>query len=131
MEDNDWLTLVRNLARMGAAWKRMTSILIREGEETRVSGFFFKSVIQAVLLFGVETWVVNPRMDVFLGGITGPGGTAFDGAAPAVENRWEVIVQLDSNSKAGGGFLDNGGVHSAKEEHVCAVHCYVISSKPL
>ena len=50
--NNDWPAVVRNLSQSGAVWKRMTRILSREGVEPRVSGFFFKSVVQAVLLFG-------------------------------------------------------------------------------
>ena len=33
-----------------------------------MSGFYFKAVIQAVLLFGAETWVVTPHMGKALGG---------------------------------------------------------------
>ena len=40
----------------------MTRILSREGVEPQVSGFFFKTVVQRMLLFGLETWVVTPRM---------------------------------------------------------------------
>ena len=50
-----------------AAWRRMTRILSREGERPRVFGFFFKSVVQSVLLFGVETWVLTPCMGRVLG----------------------------------------------------------------
>ena len=46
----------------------MMRILSREGAEPRVSVFFFKAVVQAVLLFGEETWVVTPCMVIFLGG---------------------------------------------------------------
>ena len=28
----------------------------------KVSGHFYKTVSQAVLLFGAETWVITPRM---------------------------------------------------------------------
>ena len=35
----------------------------REGADKRVSGNFFKVVVQAVLLFGVETWVLNPQTE--------------------------------------------------------------------
>ena len=31
-----------------------------EGYSPRVSGIFFKEVVQAVLLFGAETWVMPP-----------------------------------------------------------------------
>ena len=33
-----------------------------------MSGFFFKALIQSVLIFGAETWVVIPRMSKALGG---------------------------------------------------------------
>ena len=49
-------------------WKRITRTLIREGEEPRVSGLFFKSVVQGVLLFGLDTWAVTPYMGRSLGG---------------------------------------------------------------
>ena len=60
MEDNDCPALVRNLSRVREVWKRTTRILRREGEKPQVYGFFFKDVVQAVLLFGLETWVVTP-----------------------------------------------------------------------
>ena len=46
---------------------RIARILNREGAAARVSGFFFRSVFQAVLLSGTETWVVTPRMGKDLG----------------------------------------------------------------
>ena len=46
----------------------MSRILSREGAAPRVSGFFFKAVVQVVLLFVLETWLVTPRMGKDLGG---------------------------------------------------------------
>ena len=43
-------------------WMRMTRILIPEGVDPKVSGLFFKVVVQAVLLFGEETWFLTPQM---------------------------------------------------------------------
>ena len=37
----------------------MTRILIREVARPQVSGFFFKAVVQSLIIFGVETWVVT------------------------------------------------------------------------
>ena len=48
------------LAWVKKVWRRMPRIISREGAAPRLSGFFFKAVIQAVLLFGAETWVVTP-----------------------------------------------------------------------
>ena len=41
----------------------MSRILIREGADSKVSGHFFKAVVQAVLLFGAEAWVLTCRME--------------------------------------------------------------------
>ena len=46
----------------------MTIIPGREGVYPRVSGLFFKAVVQVVLLFVSETWVVTPCMGRDLGG---------------------------------------------------------------
>ena len=66
--ENNYTEIVSNLSRARAVRKRTTIILIREGAEPRVSGFFFKSVVQAVLIFESKTWVVTPHMGRVLGG---------------------------------------------------------------
>ena len=66
--DNNWSAVVNNLARSRKVWIRMLRILSREGAAPQVSGFFFKAVVQAVLIFGAETCVVTPRMVKALGG---------------------------------------------------------------
>ena len=45
------------------SWGRLQGILCREGATKRVSGNFFKAVVQQVLLFGAEIWVVSPIME--------------------------------------------------------------------
>ena len=45
------------------SWGQLSSILSREGADKRVLVKFFKAVVQAVLLFGEETWVRTPRID--------------------------------------------------------------------
>ena len=45
----------------------MERILGQEGASPQVSGMFFKAVVQAVLLFDSETWVVTTRMGRALG----------------------------------------------------------------
>ena len=77
--DNNWLAVVRNLAQAKTVWRRMPWILNREEATPRVSGFFFKAVIQAVLIFRAETWVVTPRMGMALGGVSDPGDETVDG----------------------------------------------------
>ena len=61
--DDDWLAVAGNLVKARKSWGRLASILSREGADKRVSGNFFKTVVQAVLLFGAETWVLTPRIE--------------------------------------------------------------------
>ena len=52
-----------NMVKTRKSWGRLQGILSRKGATKRVSGNFFKAVVQKVLLFGAETWVVSPRME--------------------------------------------------------------------
>ena len=60
---DDWPAVAGNLGKARKSWGRLQRILSREGANKRVSGDFFKAVVQQVLLFGAETWVVTPRME--------------------------------------------------------------------
>ena len=60
--DDDWPEVVRNLAWVKTVCRRMSHILSREGVMPQVSGFFFKAMIQVVMLFVAETWVFTPYM---------------------------------------------------------------------
>ena len=61
--DDDWPAVVDNLQKARKSWGRLLWILIREGEDPKVLGHFFKAVTQAVLLFGAYTWVLTSRME--------------------------------------------------------------------
>ena len=60
--------MVVNLRKAQKKWARILRILGWEGGNTRVSGIFFKVVVQAVLLFVSETWMMTPCMVQDLGG---------------------------------------------------------------
>ena len=66
--DDDWPAVAGNLAKAWRSWGRLHMILGREGATARISGAFFKAVVQQVLLFGAETWVVTPKMERALSG---------------------------------------------------------------
>ena len=66
--DDDWPAVAGNLAKARRSWGRLQRILSMEGATPRVSGSFFKGVVQQVLLFGAEKWVVTPKMDRALSG---------------------------------------------------------------
>ena len=60
---DDWLEVVVNLGKTRKSWGWLSRILIQEGADPKVSGHFYKAVLQAVLLFRAETWVLTPMME--------------------------------------------------------------------
>ena len=49
--DENWPAVIENLAKAWLVWRRMMRILSRERARPRVYGFFFKAIVQSVLLF--------------------------------------------------------------------------------
>ena len=64
-----WSTVVINFWKALKMWDRLTRIFGWEEANMQVSGTFFKAVVQVVLIFGFETWVMNPCMRRELGGL--------------------------------------------------------------
>jgi hypothetical protein len=61
--DQDWPAVQRNLKRARQKWGMIGRILSREGaNEPRTMATFYKAIIQSVLLYGSETWVLTKRM---------------------------------------------------------------------
>ena len=108
--DDNWLAVIQNLAKSQAVQRRMMRILRREGARLWVYEFFFKAVVQLVLLFCAETWVVTPRMGRVLGRFQYQVAWRLtSGSCGGGET--EVVLHIDGDSKNGGGFCDNGYVH--------------------
>ena len=80
--DDDWTEVVSNFSRARVVWKRMTRILSSEGTGPWLSRFLFKAVVQTVLLFGVETWVINPHIGRILVGFQGQVARRLNGRLP-------------------------------------------------
>jgi hypothetical protein len=57
--DNDWEAAYRNLKKAKQRWATISRILARESASPRISALFYKAVIQTVLLYGSETWVIS------------------------------------------------------------------------
>ena len=60
--EDGWPAVVVKLGKDQKSWVQLTSILVREGADLRVSNMFFKVLVQAVLLLGSETWILTPHM---------------------------------------------------------------------
>ena len=58
-EDDDNHAALRQLARAREKWGRIGRVLQSEGVSPRVMGYFYKAIVQAVLLYGSESWTVS------------------------------------------------------------------------
>ena len=66
--DDDWPAVEWNLWRTRVKWGRLANILGREGADKRTVGRLYVSVVQVVILFGSETWVLTPPLEKALVG---------------------------------------------------------------
>ena len=66
--DIDLPVVEQNLQNAQGKWGRLAKIWGREGADRRMTGRFYVVVVQAVLIFGSETWVLTPRFEKYLEG---------------------------------------------------------------
>ena len=58
-DDDDTKCITTQIARARAKWWRIAKILKSKGANAKIMGKFYKAVIQAVLLYGAESWVLT------------------------------------------------------------------------
>ncbi len=61
--DDDSAAVNRNLTRARQKWGRIGKVLIRTGAAPKTMASFYKAIVQSVLLFGSETWVLSQLME--------------------------------------------------------------------
>ena len=62
-----WPAVIFNLKKFQKSWYQFFRILGREGADPKMSGRLYMAVVQAILIFGSETWVETLRMVRLLG----------------------------------------------------------------
>ena len=55
----DCKAVVHNLWRSRKKWVRLFRVLIREGADARTLGRIYMALVQAVMLYGLETWLMT------------------------------------------------------------------------
>ena len=60
MDDNDVQAVRGNLKKARKCWARISRLLRAENVSPWVAGMFYKATVQAILLFGSETWCLSP-----------------------------------------------------------------------
>ena len=61
--DDDWPAVNQNIKRARIAWGKIGRILSREGAQPKAMASIYKAVVQAVLLYGSESWVLSLKME--------------------------------------------------------------------
>ena len=69
MADDYLPEVIGNFQKSRRSWSHLSRILVREGVDARTSGIFYLVIVQTVLLFDTETWVVTPHIGRLLGGV--------------------------------------------------------------
>jgi hypothetical protein len=65
-DDSDLAACLRNVARARAKWGEISRILRRDGASVGSTARFYVVIVNAVLLFASETWVVTQRIENML-----------------------------------------------------------------
>jgi hypothetical protein len=60
--NSDWPTLYYNLKKAQKRWGMVARVLVQDGASARCMGLFYKAIVQAVLLYGCETWTLTNPM---------------------------------------------------------------------
>ena len=101
------MVVVRNLRRVKKSWAHLTRVFGIEGENDQILGMFYVSVMQAVLLYASETWVISPCIGRTLGGFNHRVTRRMRGRT-AYGTRWEVGVSPADISNGRGGVTGCG-----------------------
>ena len=65
--DDDWPAVIWNLRRVRQKWVYLSQVIRRYGSDACMLGIFYISVVQVVLLYRSESWVVSPQIGKALG----------------------------------------------------------------
>jgi len=60
-DDDDTLLIEANLKEAKAKWAMFKRLLTRENASRRVMGHFYKAIVQSILLYHTQTWVITPK----------------------------------------------------------------------
>ena len=80
-------------------------------------GTFFKAVTQAVLLFGAEKWVLNPRMERALSSFKHRVAQQLTGSQMRSRGGWDLEVPIIGGSNGGNRLRGDQDIHHKETEH--------------
>ena len=113
------------------SWARLMRILGREGAYPRVYGMFFKVVVQAVLVLGLETWVLTPCMERSLVSFQHRFARRITGRHLRRRRGGGLGVSTAGISYGGDEIWRDQGLHPKEAEYVCAIYFDATNYGPL
>jgi hypothetical protein len=101
--DNDRLAVGLNLRKGRQRWARVSTVLRAEGLPPKAGAMFYKAIVQSVLLYGVETWVLTASMRKTLAGFHHRVGQSLSGLRPfrRLNETWEYPPVADALEACG------------------------------
>jgi hypothetical protein len=60
-DSSDWLAVTYNIKKACSCWAQVSRVLTKQQINPRMAGFFYKAVVQSVLLYGSETWSLSQQ----------------------------------------------------------------------
>ena len=66
--DYDFTAVIGNLQKARRSWSRISRIMGQEGIDAHTLGHLYQSIVNAILLFGLDTVVITPHIMRILGG---------------------------------------------------------------
>ena len=102
-DDNDAEAVRTNLRKARATWGRLSKVTRSENASSRVCGMFYKATVQAVLLFGSESWSVTPAILSSLEGFHVRAARRMAGMMPTrdTSGKWEYPSSGEVLEKVG------------------------------
>ena len=90
--DNNWTLSVGSLRKVQKNLSWLSRILGRERDNPWVLGVFSKAVVQSLLLFRLETWVMTPHMGRDMVGFKHRVGSQITGrhTRQIMEGSWKI-----------------------------------------
>ena len=101
--------MVHNLRKARQKWARLNWVLSREGADARTPGHIYLAVVQSVLLYGSDTWVLTSRMKRVSGGLHHRVDLILTGQQlrKGMDGGWVYLPLDDAMAEAGLQEVDN------------------------
>ena len=91
-DDNDTQAARNNLRKARRVWGRLSRVMKSENASPWVCGLFYKATVQAVLLFGSESWTITPAMRRGLEGFHTRAARRMTGMMPEKDTAGELGI---------------------------------------